>query len=118
MTKVHNGMQLFDVNNVPDGTFWHRSQYTINKSDTTKEPKWTFWEPVVVITVMVRNKPRRKVAARFWNSYLDTLVKQQVVAEFYQIPLPPGHPDEAEGKTQEPQGPSLRTVSDVAEPAG
>jgi len=113
----HNGMQKFDLDNVPTGAFWYREQH---KHAATQQPVWTRWDMLYAHDVEYRGKVRRKLSAQFWSEYVDNirrkLDKGGFACEFYQIPLPPGHPDEnvVEVKAQEPQGPSVRTVSDVA----
>jgi len=119
MTTSHNGMQFFDLDNLPIGAGWYREQY---KPAKAKEPVWTRWDFVYVHDNEYRGKLRRKLSSHFWSGNVDDirrrLDKGGFACEFYQIPLPPGHPDENKGKTIEPQGPSVRTVSDVTGPIG
>jgi hypothetical protein len=116
MTKVHNGMQQFDTSNVPEGTFWYRCEYKIKQSDKEEQTKLSHWEIVRVHDMEHNGRRYRKLSAQYWSEKLADLVKKNVVAEFYQIPLPPGHPDEA--KTQEPESASVRPVGSVARPNG
>jgi hypothetical protein len=117
MTKVHNGMQKFDLDNVPTGAFWYREQH---KHAATQQPVWTRWDMLYAHDVEYRGKVKRKLSAQFWSEYVDNirrkLEKGDLLCEFYQIPLPPGHPDEA--KTQEPESASVRPVGSVARPNG
>jgi hypothetical protein len=117
----HNGMNFFNLDNVPTGAFWYREQH---KHAATQQPVWTRWDVLYAHDVEYRGKVRRKLSAQFWSEYIDNirrkLEKGGFLCEFYQIPLPPGHPDEGlqDQKAAEPEGTGVRPVGSVARSNG
>jgi hypothetical protein len=117
MTTSHNGMEKYDIDDVPTGVFWYREEY---KPANKQQVVWTRWDVVYVHDREYRGKLRRHLSSQFWSSNADDtrrkLDKGGFVCEFYQIPLPPGHPDEDKGQTQEPAGEGVREISDPPGP--